>query len=563
MPASRSNKDATPLTEGLSDLARAQALHRAGRLAEAEAMLDVVIAANPVNAEAWAERGLLDFERGRLESAARFTFEAAALAPGVALYPARLGAIRNVEGRHVEALQFYRRALALPSDQSQAFWHEIGNIYFALGDDREAAAAYRNALQIAPNSTGTLHNLGNALTNLAAATMHLQTSEEAIALYRRALSIAPKFTAARQSMARAYMERARILLARGDTNGALNGVRDALRVRGAAKAPKLMLAQRQTDGGAPAIAARRFENSLVLAGDRAWYVLTRRNEIHIDDMSNATAELEEYVRLSVPTRETIVQLDHRRVVVKDPCFLLGGSRNYYHWMVDYLPRLAAPEAATGWPLLVNDDLTEFQRACLSHLSISDDRLRRVPMPAIIETGELIAPPVGCVQQRLRHGVAAWLRDAFVAGSAPAGGARRIYVSRRDSLRRRLVNEEEAIAALALLDFEIVVPGTMSVVEQARLFAGAAIIVGVHGAGLTNMIFAPARATIIELGVWRRYRPSFMKTLAASLGLTYHAFSCWPLPTAAQHGTVSEQDYDMIAPVPALLQLVANVSATPT
>src|SRR6185437_540446 len=100
MPASRSNKDATPLTEGLSDLARAQALHRAGRLAEAEAMLDVVIAANPVNAEAWAERGLLDFERGRLESAARFTFEAAALAPGVALYPARLGAIRNVEGRH-------------------------------------------------------------------------------------------------------------------------------------------------------------------------------------------------------------------------------------------------------------------------------------------------------------------------------------------------------------------------------------------------------------------------------------------------------------------------------
>ena len=562
MSAQPPTKAGASMAELSADLARARSLHRAGQMAEAEAALDAIIAARPADAEAWGERGLLDFERGRLESAARFTREAAARAPDVALYPARLGAIRYVEGRHVEALQFYRQALALPSEQPEALWHEIGNIHFALGDDREAAAAYHSALRIAPNATGTLNNLGNALTNLAAATLHLETADEAITLYRRALSIAPKFAAARQSLARAHAERARILLARGDTNGALNAVREALRLRGAAKAPKLALAQRQPaqDGNAalPAMAARRFENARVLAGDRAWYVLTPRGDLHVDDMSNATAELEEYVRVTAPNGRTILQLDQKRIAVKEPCFLLGGSRNYYHWMIDYLPRLAAPEAAAGWPLLVNDDLAEFQRASLSHLGISERALRRVAMPAIIQTNEIIAPPIGSAQQRLRPGVAAWLRRAFLPADTARGGPSRIYVSRRDSTVRRLVNEEEVIAALARLGFEIVVPGTMSVAEQARLFARAAIIVGPHGAGLTNVVFAPERAALIELGVWRRYRPSFMKALAASLGVGYHAFSCWPLPAAAQRGTVSEQDYDMVAALPALLELVASV-----
>src|ERR1700722_2038588 len=170
MPVQRSGKGGASIAEGSSDLAAARAPHPAGRLAGAEGALDAIIAARPADAEAWGERGLLDFERGRLETAAQFTVHAAELEPGAALYAARLGAVRAVEGRHAEALELYRRALALPSEQPQEFWHEIGNIYFALGDDREAAAAYRSALRIAPNSTGTLHNLGNALTNLAAAT---------------------------------------------------------------------------------------------------------------------------------------------------------------------------------------------------------------------------------------------------------------------------------------------------------------------------------------------------------------------------------------------------------
>jgi capsular polysaccharide biosynthesis protein len=40
--------------------------------------------------------------------------------------------------------------------------------------------------------------------------------------------------------------------------------------------------------------------------------------------------------------------------------------------------------------------------------------------------------------------------------------------------------------------------TLSFAEQVRLFSGAAVIAGAHGAGFANMVFAPAGTEMIEL-----------------------------------------------------------------
>ncbi|HWE72365.1 MAG TPA: glycosyltransferase 61 family protein [Stellaceae bacterium] len=540
------------------DLARAQSLHQRGHIVEAEAAYDAIIAAHPEKAEAWAGRGVLDLERGRLASAASFTERAATLAPQEALHRARLGTIRKVERRYAEALQLFHHALTLSSSPSEGLWHEIGNIYFEIGDDTQAVAAYRKALDIAPNSSGTLNNLGNALCNLAAQSMAAETASEAVVAYRRALSIAPKFAGARDGLARALIERARSALSRGDGNGALAAVRDALRYRGQAK-PKLMMAQRRElpmhrAANAP---APSFRNARVLAGERSWYVLSAENELYVDGMSNANPELEDYVRVSAANGGTILQLDAPRIEVSQGAFLLGGSRNYYHWMVDYFPRLRMPEATQPLPLLINDDLAPFQKDCFAQLRIPDERMLRVPMPSIIQTTELVAPPIACSEQKLHPSAANWLRDIFSAtGSARARS--RIYVSRRDSVSRRVVNEDEIVAALGKLDFEVVVPGELSVPEQARRFAEAAVIVGPHGSGLTNIIFAPANALVVELTTAGRQQPSFMRSLAAGLGLRFHSFAGWPLPTQQQRASAGAQDYDMVVPAAELARQVIGL-----
>src|SRR5262249_28358163 len=95
---------------------------------------------------------------------------------------------------------------------------------------------------------------------------------------------------------------------------------------------------------------------------------------------------------------------------------------------------------------------------------------------------------------------AWLRHRFLddGGAAVTKGGRRIYVTRRDATQRRLLNEDEIVRYLDTEGFEIVCPGDYSVAEQVRLFRDADLVVATHGAGCTNMVFAPSGATLVEL-----------------------------------------------------------------
>lgn len=73
---------------------------------------------------------------------------------------------------------------------------------------------------------------------------------------------------------------------------------------------------------------------------------------------------------------------------------------------------------------------------------------------------------------------------------------RIYISRADVDRRQVINKDEVMDVLHKFGFKTYVPGEMTFTDQAELFAGANIIIGPHGAGLLNTIFAND-ATLIE------------------------------------------------------------------
>ena len=60
------------------------------------------------------------------------------------------------------------------------------------------------------------------------------------------------------------------------------------------------------------------------------------------------------------------------------------------------------------------------------------------------------------------------------------------------------NEAEVAGVLDRVRFTAVDPGALSVREQINTFAQAELIVGAHGAGLTNLAFASPGARAIEL-----------------------------------------------------------------
>lgn len=178
-----------------------------------------------------------------------------------------------------------------------------------------------------------------------------------------------------------------------------------------------------------------------------------------------------------------------------------GAECYYHWMFEALPKLHMMQKAgvSFDKLYITQFEQPFQKRTLALLGISDDQLIQGTRSTMIKARTVIVPS--------RPGQTAWaqnvpepwvidfLRTTFLKESpAPT---KRIYISRSQAKRRRLLNEETALVLLQKYGFTSVHLENMPVEEQAALFASATHIVAPHGAALTNLVFASPGCQVIE------------------------------------------------------------------
>ncbi len=176
-----------------------------------------------------------------------------------------------------------------------------------------------------------------------------------------------------------------------------------------------------------------------------------------------------------------------------------GSENYYHFLTDVLPRLELLDRAGAHPdsYLVNR-ATRFQRDMLDHLGLTADRCLSSDKYPHLRADELVVTSLPDPDLKTPPWIVPWLRSRFMPESV-AAPHRRLYVGRGDKKHtRRVENEAALLGVLEPLGFEAIDPGAMSAAEQVRAFAEAECIVGPHGAGLTNLAFAPAGAAVLEL-----------------------------------------------------------------
>jgi capsular polysaccharide biosynthesis protein len=118
-----------------------------------------------------------------------------------------------------------------------------------------------------------------------------------------------------------------------------------------------------------------------------------------------------------------------------------------------------------------------------------------------------------------------VREACLRATGPEPEKRRrIYVSRSDAPDRRVANESDLLSVLQEYDFERVTLSGLTLVEQIRLFRSADIVVAPHGAGVTNVLFAPDDCILLELMGPTIHSWSFM-TIASTLGQTYGYVAC--------------------------------------
>lgn len=90
-----------------------------------------------------------------------------------------------------------------------------------------------------------------------------------------------------------------------------------------------------------------------------------------------------------------------------------------------------------------------------------------------------------------------IRDRF-AGTARPAPSRMLYISRIAAAARPLKNEATLAERAVRLGYDVVDPGSMPFPDQVRLFAGARVIAGPHGAGLANAAFSNPGSMVVEL-----------------------------------------------------------------
>jgi capsular polysaccharide biosynthesis protein len=200
--------------------------------------------------------------------------------------------------------------------------------------------------------------------------------------------------------------------------------------------------------------------------------------------------------------------------------------NYYHFMIDIVPRIAVLAEASllsGLDAILAPSSMPYQREILSLSGVPVDRLISPSRRTHLVAEELIVPSVPTDGKRIPGWACRAIGDLFPRVRGPLTRAeprRRIYISRGDSPRtRRVTNESELEPLLARWDIERVSLDHLSVREQATMFREAELIVAPHGAALVNVAFCEPGTKILEL-FSPRYVNYCFRIIAGLCGLDY-------------------------------------------
>lgn len=207
--------------------------------------------------------------------------------------------------------------------------------------------------------------------------------------------------------------------------------------------------------------------------------------------------------------------------------LIPRYPNYYHWMVETVPRiryLREYESATNSQVtaLIPSDAPPFVEETMELLGWPASKIKHATAP-VYEVQNLVVPSY---PDRTANDFE-WIRKDILSAASEhqqssSESGSNVYVSRSNAIERRVLNEEEVMAVLSEYGFSKYHLEDRSVQANARLFNEADVVVGPHGAGLTDIIFAKD-CTLVELFGEKVKQP--YRALAGTLDIEYEPMYC--------------------------------------
>jgi len=208
-------------------------------------------------------------------------------------------------------------------------------------------------------------------------------------------------------------------------------------------------------------------------------------------------------------------------------FILLPSNSYYHWLIEDLPVFlkslaVAPQAKVLLPRNSASYVREVAGLIDKEVVAIESPVRIERLVMTGKTGGLGSPLAGLTTHPAD---VATLREFFAKYQESGFGERKVYLS-RVGRKRSPVNELAVQAAMEKQGF-VRFDGTgMSLLAQVKLFSRARQLIGIHGAGLSNIVWAPEGVQVCEI-FSSAYMPSCYSALTAIRRGHYTAVSYTP------------------------------------
>jgi capsular polysaccharide biosynthesis protein len=252
---------------------------------------------------------------------------------------------------------------------------------------------------------------------------------------------------------------------------------------------------------------------------------------------------------------------HFEIPSKKPAILFfdSWSEGYFHWICDALPRLfLAKEHLMKSIILTNDLFTkDYHTSTLSLFPILESYV--LQRGKTYHVKELLLPShlaetTGNYNEGIMQSMRSYLLQQLKIDDSIGNLHKKIYITRKNASRRKVINESDLWPVLKKYGFLEMAFENLSFVDQAKTAFSAQVIIGLHGAGLSNILFMKPKSKLLELRRENESHDNCYFSLASALDIDYYYLKCKPT-----NPLLSNQDADVIVDVDkfeALLKMIA-------
>ena len=211
---------------------------------------------------------------------------------------------------------------------------------------------------------------------------------------------------------------------------------------------------------------------------------------------------------------------HEKEILNHAIFAHNRNSNgYYHWVLDALSKLIFfKKENKNFQLILPKNLDiGFIKQSLKEFKINYiflDEKKKYYVKNLTYLGELY--PSGSPRPKILR---------YLNNHKKKLKNIRVFVSRNLSSRRKILNEKKVFKILKKYNFKIVHCEKLSFLSQIKLFSSANFVIGLHGAGLTNILWMKKNSNILEFRPEKDLYLNCYFNLSQALNLKYDYLIC--------------------------------------